>query len=195
MARAFWLPVDAEFVHRDRHGGEGGDAVDDEQHVGVFFNHGAEFRQRAHHARGGLVVNKGDGVEFAGGKLGVEQFRQDRLTPFHLEPLGLLAAALGNVEPFVGKRAAHAVEHFLGDEIANGAFHHTPRGGGGEEHRLFGAEKGLELRMNGRVELLEVVAAVADHRLAESGKGFLRNFDRARDEELGVRHGMGSKME
>ena len=49
--------IDAEIIHRNRHGGEGGDAVDDESHVRIFFGDGADFFERIHDASGGFVVD------------------------------------------------------------------------------------------------------------------------------------------
>ena len=43
-----------------------------------------------------------------------------------LQAFGVFAAALRDIQPFVRERAAHAVEDFFRDEIANGAFHHAP---------------------------------------------------------------------
>ena len=48
---------------------------------------------------------------------------------------GGLSATPADVQPFVRKRAAHAVENAAGNEIADGSFHHPPGGGGGEEDR------------------------------------------------------------
>ena len=41
----------------------------------------------------------------------------DMFSPFDLEWLGLLAAALCHVEPFVRERAAHAAKHSAIDQI------------------------------------------------------------------------------
>ncbi len=45
--------------------------------------------------------------------------------------------------------------------------------------------------MNRGVELFEIAAAMADHRLAESLEGFRRNLDGAGNEELGMHGGLG----
>ena len=195
--------VDAEFVHRNGDDGEGGHGVDDEHDVGVFFDHGGDLGQRAHHAGGGFVVDEGDGVELTGGKFLLDHGGEDGLTPFDLQGFGLFAAALADVEPFVRERAAHAVEDFFLHEVAQGAFHHAPRRGGGEVDGAGGAEEGLQARVDGFVERGEFGAAVADLRMAESAEGFVRDFDRAGDEEFdvsvgglvgGVEHGQFSQM-
>ena len=63
------------------------------------------FRQGRHDPGGGLVVDEGDGVILAGGQGPVDQFRGDRLAPFHFDGIGFLAAAAGHVVPLVGEGA------------------------------------------------------------------------------------------
>ena len=46
----------------------------------------------------------------------------------------------------------------------------------------------LQLRMDLAVEILEILAAMADHRPGKSGERFCRNLDRAGNEKLIVRN-------
>ncbi len=85
-------------------------------------------------------MDQRDGVEFSGRERGIERRGIDVLAPIDLKRLGFLPAAAGDVEPFIGERAAHAAEDALADEIADGGFHHAPGGGGGKEDGLFGAK-------------------------------------------------------
>ena len=125
-------------------------------------------------------MDEGDGVELSGRELRIDRLGIDRLPPLHLERLGFLAAAPRHVEPFVGKRAAHAAEDALPDEIADRALHHAPGRGGGKKDRLLRAEQRLQPRVNLAVEIFELFAAMPDHRPRKSGQGLLRHFDRAR---------------
>ena len=127
--------------------------------------------------------------------LRIELLRIDVLAPIDLERLGFLAAAARDVEPLVGKRAAHAAEDALGDEIADRRFHHAPSRGGGKKDWLLRAEQFLEPGMNGAIELAEGFAAVADHRPRESRPRFWGNFDRTGDEELVVRRHQGGNVQ
>ena len=131
-------------------------------------------------------MDEGDGVEFPGRELGVDRLVIDRFAPGHLERLGFLAAAPRNVEPFVGKGAAHAAEHALPNEIADRRLHHAPGRGSGKKDGLLRSEQFLEPGMDLAVERFEGVAAVADHRTRKRGHGFLRDLDRARSEKLVV---------
>ena len=88
---------------------------------GYFLATCADLRQRIHDAGGSLAVDEGDGVELAGGEFFIERLGIDMFAPFDLQRLGVFPAALGDVEPFVGERAAHAVEDAARDEIADRA--------------------------------------------------------------------------
>ena len=157
------------------------DRVHDEHHVGIFFLERGDFGERAHDAGGSFVVDDGEGVELAGGELFVHGLGADGRAPVHLERLGLFAAAFGDVEPFVRKRAAHAVEDLSGDEIADGAFHHAPGGRGGEIDQLLGGKQLLELRLDFGVKVFEALAAMTDHRRAKRLEGLLADLDRSRN--------------
>ena len=80
---------------------------------------------------------------------------------------------LATLIPLVGKRAAAEVEDLFRAEVAERGLHHAPGGGGGEEDRAAGADELPELGLGGGIERLELRAAVADHRLAHGGVGFL----------------------
>ena len=136
---------------------------------------------------------KRDGVELSGGELGVDVFRIDVFSPFDLQRLGVFAAALGDVEPFVGERAAHAAKDAAIDQVADGGLHHAPGRGGGKEDRLFGHEQLLQFRVNVAVEVFERFAAMADHGAREGGHGFLGDFDGAGSEELVVWNALKQK--
>ena len=72
-------------------------------------------------------MNQSDGVEFSGREFRIDVFVIDVLSPIDLEWLGVFAATPGDIEPLVGKRAAHATEHAAINQIADGCFHHAPR--------------------------------------------------------------------
>ena len=55
-------------------------------------------------------MNERDGVEFSGRELCIDVFVIDVFSPLDLEWLGVFATALGDIEPFVGERTAHATE-------------------------------------------------------------------------------------
>src|SRR2546425_396304 len=124
--------VDAEGVKLDFRRRQRTHAVHDEQDIGIFLLERGDLGERTHEAGGSLVMDEGEGVELAGREFRVHGLGPDGQAPLDLEPLGRLAAALGDVEPFVREGAAHAVEHFFGDEIADGAFHHAPRRAGAQ---------------------------------------------------------------
>ena len=58
----------------------------------------------------------------------VDIFVIDVFSPIDLQRLGVFAAAFGDIEPFVGERAAHAAKHTAIDEIPDGRLHHAPGG-------------------------------------------------------------------
>jgi hypothetical protein len=133
-------------------------------------------------------VNQRQRVELARGQFFIHRFRANGRAPRHLERFGLFAAAFRDIEPFVGKCAAHAVEHFFGDQIADGAFHHPPGGGGAQKNQLLGVEKRLQLRLDSRVEVFEPLPAMADHRRTERAERLLADLDRPRNVEFYVPH-------
>jgi hypothetical protein len=71
-------------------------------------------------------MNQGDGVESPAGQLAIDGFLVDVFAPFDLQRLRFLSATPRDVEPFVGERAAHAAEHALAHDVADGCFHHAP---------------------------------------------------------------------
>ena len=71
-------------------------------------------------------MNEGDGIELPARQFAVDSFLIDVFAPFDLERLRFLSAAARDVEPFVGKGAAHAAEDALADDVADGRFHHAP---------------------------------------------------------------------
>ena len=81
----------------------------------------------------------------------------DVFSPLDLERLGVLPAAFGDIEPFVGEGAAHAAEDAAIDEVADRRLHHAPGRGGGEKDGLLGAEEFLERGMDVAVEILEML--------------------------------------
>ncbi|MDB6019138.1 MAG: hypothetical protein JWR19_3627 [Pedosphaera sp.] len=180
--------IDAKGVEFNFSGSQGADGVDDEHDVRIFFLERGDFGERAHRAGGGFVVDEREGVELAGGEFGIDGGGADGRAPIDLEGFGLLAATQGDVEPFVRESAAHAVEDLFGHEIADGTFHDAPGGGGAEIDQLFGVQEGLQLGLDFGVEVFEALAAMANHRRAESAKRFLADFDRSRNVEFDVCH-------
>ena len=181
--------VEFNFRRRERT-----DRVHDEHHVGIFLFQCGDFRERAHHAGRSLVVNQREGIEPAAGKLFVHLVGADGRTPGHLERLGVLAAAFGNFKPLVGKRAAHAVQHFPGNEIAQGAFHDAPGGGGAEENELLGVKEPLQLRLDFPIKVFELLPAMADHRRTKGPERFLAHLDRSGNVQFDARHKQGAKF-
>ena len=118
--------VNPECVHRDRDGGEGRDAIDDQRDLRIFPDDGTDFRDRIHDAGRSFIVDQRNGIEIAGREFFVEGSGIDVLAPIDLERLGFFAATAADLEPFVGERAAHAVEDAAGNEIADRRFHHAP---------------------------------------------------------------------
>src|SRR5581483_3113233 len=102
--------------------------------------------------------------------------------------LGLFAATLRDIEPFVRKSAAHAIEHLLRNEIADGAFHHAPGGRSAQIDQLLRVEYGLQLGLDARVEVLEALAAMADHGRTKRAKGFFTDFNGPRDVQFHMCH-------
>ena len=51
--------------------------------------------------------------------MSIHCFVIDVFPPIDLQWLGVFAAALGDVEPFVGKGAAHAIDHAATDQVAD----------------------------------------------------------------------------
>ena len=178
--------VDAERVKVDGHNGEAGHGVGHEADVVVFPHYGGNFGERIGHSCGGLVVDEGDGVEFAGGEFGIDVGGIDRGAPVVLQGFGVFAAAAGNVDPLVGESAGAAAEYFFGNEVAEAALHDAPGGRGGEEDGLLRAEHFLETGMDVVVKRDEVLAAVANHRGGHGLVGVGRNFYRSGDVESDV---------
>ena len=181
LLRAGQQHVNAQRVEFDFGRAHRTDGIHNEHHVGIFFLERGDFGQRAHHAGRSFVVDDGQRVELAGGEFFVHRLGADGRAPVHLQRLGVLAAAFGHVEPFVRERAAHAVEDFFGDQIADGAFHHAPGGRGGDINELLRVKQLLELRLDGGIKVFEALAAMADHRLRKCLEGFLADFDRPRN--------------
>ena len=118
----------------------------------------------------------------------------DWLAPLHGVGFRLLAAALGNVVPFVRKRAIAAVQHLFGHQIADAAFHDAEGGRGAQKHQTFGAEKLLEHRLDFGIQILEALAAVPDHRLRHGSKGVRADFDGSGDVKFDVgAHALGGR--
>jgi len=124
--RAGERDIDAERVHRDWDGGEGRDGVEDKRYVGIFREGAANLRQRIHHASRGLVMNQSNGVESPTRQLVIDRSLIDMFTPFDLQRFRFLSATSGDIEPLIGERTAHAAEHALAHDIADGCFHHPP---------------------------------------------------------------------
>ena len=71
-------------------------------------------------------MDQRDGVEVLGRKFFIEHGGIDGFAPIDLERLGFLFAAPADVEPFVGERAAHAIEDAARNEITDRSFHYAP---------------------------------------------------------------------
>src|SRR5262245_3560468 len=109
------------------------------------------------------------------------------LSPFHLKRLSIFTAPLGDIEPFVRERAAHAAQHAAIGEITDRCFHDPPCRGGGKKHRLLCAEQRLKLWMNLAVKISEIFATMANQRPAKRCPRFFGNFNGAGNEKLVVR--------
>ena len=118
----------------------------------------------------------------------IDILRVDVFSPIDLQRLGVFSAALRDIEPFVGERAAHAAKHAAIDQVADRRFHHAPGRGSGKEHRLLRSEQRLQPRMNRAVKIFKIFAAMSDHRTRERRPRFLRYFNRTGNEKLVVRN-------
>src|SRR5919108_1391830 len=117
-------------------------------------------------------------------------------SPFHFKRLSFLPATLGHIEPFVGKRAAHAAKHAAIDQITDGRFHHAPRRRRGKKHWLLRSEQRLEFWMDGAIKVLKVLTAMANQRTRKRRPCFFGNFNRPGNEKLVVRmHAATSNIE
>ena len=131
-----------------------------------------------------------DGVEPSSCQLSIDFLRVDVFSPFHFKRFSFLPTTLGDIEPFVGKRSAHAAKHAAINQITDGRFHHAPRRRRGKKHRLLRSEQRLELWMNGAVKLFKVVAAMSNQRTRKRRPGFFGNLNRPGNKKLVVRmHG------
>ena len=108
-------------------------------------------------------MDQDDGVELSAGEFLIDCLGIDVFAPFDLQRFRIFSATPGDVEPFVGERAAHAAENAAIDQVTDRCLHHAPGRGGGEKDRLFGCEQFLELRVNVAVKILKVLTAVSDH--------------------------------
>ena len=133
-------------------------------------------------------MNQRQGIELPGRELLIDVAGANGSTPLKLQSGGFLAATPGNIEPFIRESATHAVEHFFGNQIANGAFHNAPGRGRAEVNELFRGKELLQLRLHLAVQIFEPLSAVTNHGRAEGAKSFLAHFDRARNVELNVSH-------
>src|SRR5262249_39751459 len=113
--------------------------------------------------------------------------RIDVLSPFHLKRFGVLTASLGDIEPFVRKRAAHTAKDASVDLVANRRFHHSPRRRRGKKHRLLCAEQHLKLWMNRAVKIPKIFVAMANKWTQKRLQGFFRNFNWTGNEKFVVR--------
>ena len=128
-----------------------------------------------------------DRVEVPGRQLRIERVRLDVAAPFHPERLGLLSAALRDIEPFVGKRSAHAAKHAASDHVPDRCFHDTPRRRRGKKHWLLCAEQRLKLWMNIAVKISKIFATMPNQWTRKCLPGFFRNFNWTGNEKLVVR--------
>ena len=71
-------------------------------------------------------MNQSDGVESPARQLVIDRFVIDVFSPFDLQRSASFPQRLRDIEPLVGERAAHAAEHALAHDIADGCFHHAP---------------------------------------------------------------------
>ena len=131
-------------------------------------------------------MDEGDNIDVPLGKTLTEELRGDRLAPLDLQLVGLVPAALGHIIPLVREGACHAVEDLPLHEVAERSLHDSPGGAGGDVDGTGGLEELLEARLNRGVELFEIVATMADHRLTEGLEGFLRDLDGSGAEEFDV---------
>lgn len=82
-------------------------------------------------------MNDSNGIKSALLEVLADLLPPNGLTPFDLQRDGILAAALRDIQPLIGKRAAHAVENLTRtDQITDGPLHDSPRGGCGKKDGL-----------------------------------------------------------
>src|SRR5215813_347021 len=132
-------------------------------------------------------MGQGDRIEFSSGQLLIEILRIDVLSPFHLKRFGVLTASLGDIEPFVRKRAAHTAKDPSVDLVANRRFHHSPRRRRRKKHRLLCTEQRLKLWMNRVVKIPKIFAAMSNQWTRKRLPGFFGDFNWTGNEKLVVR--------
>ena len=116
----------------------------------------------------------------------LEQLRSDRLAPLNLKFLCIVAAAFGDIIPFIRKSTRHAGEYFALHKIAKRTFHHSPSGGSGNKDRLLCRDQLLKTRLHGSIEFFEIIATMSDHWATKCLKGFLGDLHGSRTEEFDV---------
>jgi hypothetical protein len=131
-------------------------------------------------------VDEGHNIDITLGKTLTQELGSDRIPPLDLKLLGFVTTALGNIIPFVGEGSSHAVKDLTFNEVAKRTLHDSPGRGSRDVNGACGLEELLETGLNGSVQLFEVVAAMADHRLAEGLESFLRNLNGSGAEEFDV---------
>ena len=129
-------------------------------------------------------MNNRDRVVVAGGEFVAHGLGIDGLAPVELEGSGGPAAALGDIEPLVGKGTVHAVEHLLFYDITQGTLHDAPRRTGGEIDGILSVAQRLEIGLDRVVECHEIGAAVTDHALGHGQQRFFGDGDRTGNEKF-----------
>src|SRR5947208_2198096 len=128
-----------------------------------------------------------DRVESSSSQLSIHSCGIDMFSPINLERFCDFSAALCNIEPFIGERAAHAAKHAAISKVPDGSLHHAPGRGSRKKNRLFCSEQCLKPRVNRAVKIPKILAAMADHRTRKGRPRFFRYFDGTRNEKLVVR--------
>jgi hypothetical protein len=129
-------------------------------------------------------VNQRERVESPGSQLSINRLWVNRLTPLDLQRNCRFSAAFGNIEPFIGESATHAIQHALANQVPDCSFHNTPRGRCREINLLLGAKQVLQFRVYAPVKLFEVAASVTNHRLGHCGERFGRYLNRPGDKKF-----------
>jgi len=117
-------------------------------------------------------MNQGNGIELPTRQFAVDCPLIDMFAPFDLQRLRFLSATSRDIEPFIGKRAAHGAEDALAHDVADGRFHHAPGRRGRKENGLLRSEQFLQEGMNFAVEIFEGFAAMPNHRPGKGGQRF-----------------------
>ena len=179
--------VDAERVKVHRHRGEAGHGVHDEHDVRELLLQLGDVLDRIEHAGGGLAVDEGDRVELARGELLLAPGSARMGWPHStLSSSACLPQRLETSNHLSEKAPQQQLSTFFFTRLRIEPSMMPQADEVLMIHLLRRAEERLQLRLDLRVEILEALAPVADHRRGHRFVGVRRDFDGAGNEQFDV---------